>query len=348
MKAFYFIVNGNGAPLHQTSNSAQGKEGEPILSHASPQAARAAAIKASRSRFAASVRKHWDLYLLLLPVIAYFIVFHYIPMYGVQIAFKEFVASKGIGGSPWVGFQHFERFFNSYYFWRLIGNTLGIGLYELAVGFPIPILLALAINEVRSNVFRKTVQTVTYAPHFLSTVVMVGMLILFLSPRTGIVNVAIRALGGEPIPFLTEPAWFKTVYVLSGVWQQMGFSSIIYLAALTGIDPHLHEAAKVDGASRLARIRHINLPGIMPTVVILLILNVGSVLAVGFEKVFLMQNSLNMESSDVISTYVYRSGILEAQYSFSSAVGLFNSLVNFVLLVAVNRIARKVGETSLW
>ncbi|TXK76632.1 sugar ABC transporter permease [Paenibacillus sp. N3.4] len=294
------------------------------------------------------MRKHWDLYALLLPVIIYFIIFHYIPMYGVQIAFKEFIASKGINGSPWVGFQHFERFFDGFYFWRVIRNTLGIGLYELIVGFPVPIILALLINEVQSKSFKKTVQTVTYAPHFLSTVVMVGMLLIFLSPRYGIVNTLIEWFGGDQIAFLTEPGWFKTVYVFSGVWQQMGWSSIIYLAALTGIDPQQHEAAKVDGASRLQRIWHVNLPGILPTIIILLILNVGSILAVGFEKVFLLQNPLNMEASDIISTYVYRSGILEAQYSFSAAVGLFNSVINFFMLVTVNFIARKAGETSLW
>lgn len=301
-----------------------------------------------RSRLARAVRENWDLYLLILPVIIYYIIFHYIPMYGVQIAFKDFIASKGIVGSPWVGFKHFERFFDGYYFWRLIKNTLGIGVYELAVGFPVPIVLALMINEVRSRFFRRAVQTVTYAPHFLSTVVTVGMLLIFLSPQYGVVNNFLGLLGIEPIAFMTEPEWFKTVYVLSGVWQHMGWSSIIYLAALAGIDPQLHEAAKVDGASRLRRIWHINLPGILPTIVILLILNIGSVLSVGFEKVFLMQNDLNLESSDVISTYVYRSGIVGAQYSFSAAVGLFNSVVNFILLVSVNYIARRMGETSLW
>ncbi|MDF2663874.1 MAG: sugar transporter permease, partial [Paenibacillus sp.] len=295
-----------------------------------------------------ALRKHWQLYLLLTPVVLYFAIFHYWPMYGVQIAFKDFIATKGIWGSPWVGFKHFERFFDSYFFWRLIKNTLGISLYELAVGFPIPILLALMINEVRMKGFSRFVQTVTYAPHFLSTVVVVGMLMMFLSPSSGLVNMVIRAFGGEPVFFMTEPAWFKTIYVFSGVWQQMGWSSIIYLAALAGIDPQLHEAAKVDGASRLQRIWHVNLPGIRPTIVILLILNFGSLMGVGFEKVFLMQNSLNMEGSDVISTYVYRSGILGAQYSFSAAVGLFNSVVNFILLLTVNRIARKVNQVSLW
>lgn len=294
------------------------------------------------------LRKHWQMYLLLAPVIVYFIVFHYVPMYGVQIAFKDFIATKGITGSPWVGMKHFERFYQSYYFWRLIKNTLGIGLYQLLVGFPMPILLALMINEIRGKWFKKTVQTVTYAPHFLSTVVMVGILVIFLSPDTGLINHLIRAFGGEPISFLTEPSWFKSLYVFSGVWQQMGWSSIIYLAALSGVDPQLHEAARVDGASRLQRIWHVNLPCIMPTIVILLILNTGSILSVGFEKVFLMQNDMNLESSDVFATYVYRSGLLGAQYSFSAAVGLFSNIVNFIMLVSVNFIARKVGNTSLW
>jgi len=295
-----------------------------------------------------ALKRHWQLYVLISPVLAYFVVFHYLPMYGVQIAFKDFIGSRGIWGSPWVGFKHFERFFDSFFFWRLLKNTLGISLYELAIGFPIPIVLALMINEVRSGRFRRFVQTVTYAPHFLSTVVLVGMIVLFLSPTTGVVNSAIQAFGGRPVYFLTEPEWFKSIYVLSGVWQQMGWSSIIYLAALTGIDPHLHEAARVDGASRIRRIWHINLPGIFPTIMILLILNVGSVMSVGFEKVFLMQNSLNLESSDVISTYVYRSGILGSQYSFAAAVGLFNSVVNFILLILVNRMARKMNQTGLW
>ncbi|MFK7691880.1 ABC transporter permease [Paenibacillus sp. HJGM_3] len=295
-----------------------------------------------------TAKNNWRLYVLVSPVIAYFIVFEYMPMYGLQIAFKNFIATKGIWGSPWVGFKHFERFFESYYFWALIKNTLGISLLSLIFGFPAPILLALFINETRHRLFQRVVQTVTYAPHFLSTVVLVGMVMMFLSPKNGLINQLIVWFGGEPISFMTEPSWFKTIYVSSGIWQQMGWSSIIYLAALTGIAPQLHDAARVDGAGRLQRIWHINLPGIMPTVVILLILNVGSVMSVGFEKVFLMQNSLNIESSDVISTYVYRTGIVGAQYSFSAAVGLFNSLINFVLLVLVNSLARRMKQTSLW
>ena len=233
-----------------------------------------------------SLSKNWDLYLLITPVMIYILLFHYVPMYGLQIAFKNFTAVKGIWGSPWAGLDHFERFFNSFYFWRLIKNTLGISLYELVVGFPAPLLLALMINEVRSRRFRKVVQTVTYAPHFLSTVVLVGMVLMFLSPQKGVINQLIQFIGGHSISFMTEPEWFKTIYVFSGVWQSAGWGSIIYLAALAGIDPGLHEAAIIDGASRLRRIWHINLPSIMPTIVILLILNLGNIMGVGFEKIY--------------------------------------------------------------
>ncbi|MFD0716563.1 ABC transporter permease [Paenibacillus sp. GCM10027626] len=292
--------------------------------------------------------KNWQLYLFIAPTLAYFIIFSYFPMYGVQIAFKKFVASKGIWGSEWVGLDHFYRFFNSYYFWDLIKNTMGISLYELAVGFPVPIVLALALNELKKSLFKNTLQTITYAPYFISTVVMGGLIIAFLSPQTGIINTMVKAFGGEPIAFLSDPAWFKTVYVLSGVWQGMGMGTIIFLAVLSGIDPGLHEAAIIDGASRFQRILYINLPGLAPTMIIILILNMGNVLSVGYEKIFLLQNSLNMESSDVISTYVYRSGLQQAQYSFSAAVGLFNSAINLVILVLVNWIARRTQKVSLW
>ncbi|WP_066191246.1 MULTISPECIES: ABC transporter permease [Gracilibacillus] len=295
-----------------------------------------------------SVRQNWDLYLLILPVILYFLIFKYYPMYGAQIAFKNFLAVEGITGSPWVGFDHFIRFFDSFYFWRLIKNTLFIGLYELALGFPIPIILALMINEVKNKRFKQIVQTVTYAPHFLSTVVVVALLFMLLSPATGVLNNIIAAFGGEPIAFMTEPGWFKTTYVLSGVWQTMGWSSIIYLAALSGIDPQLKEAAMIDGASKLQTIWHINLPAIKPTIIIMLILQCGSIFGVGFEKVFLMQNNLNMAASDVIATHVYRTGILGSQYSYSTAIGLFESVINFTILLIVNYVARKVNKVSLW
>ncbi|MFS0615944.1 ABC transporter permease subunit [Lederbergia ruris] len=294
------------------------------------------------------IKRNWDLYLLVLPILIYFIVFKYIPMYGVQIAFKDFIVVEGITGSPWVGLEHLKRFFESFYFERLISNTLLIGLYELVVGFPIPIILAIMINEVRLRYFRSFVQTITYAPHFLSTVVVVGMLFLFLSPTTGIINHIIVLFGGDPVAFMTKAEWFKSLYVFSGVWQNMGWSSIIYLAALAAVDPQLHEAAQMDGASKLQRIWHINLPSIKPTIIIMLILQCGSILGVGFEKVFLMQNSLNMSASDVISTHVYRKGIIGSEYSYSAAIGLFESVVNLIVLLSVNYIAKRVNKVSLW
>src|SRR5699024_1997333 len=289
-----------------------------------------------------------QLYIFILPAFLYFFIFHYIPMYGVQIAFKDFVPSLGIWGSDWVGFEHFKRFFDSYYFWDLIKNTLGISIYELIVGFPLPIILALALNEAKDGLYKKSVQTVTYAPHFISVVVISGMIIAFLSPETGIINHALKFLGFDPIPFMEDPKWFKTVYVLSGGWQNTGWGTIIYLAALYAVAPQQHEAAIVDGASRLQRIWYINIPAIIPTMVILLILNVGNIMAMGFEKILLLQNPLNLESSNVIATFVYEAGLLDGQYSFAAAVGLFNAVINTILLVSVNYFARKTSETSLW
>lgn len=304
--------------------------------------------KLEKTRKKRKILQNWQLYLFVSPAFLYFLIFHYIPMYGVQIAFKNFIPTLGIWGSEWVGFDHFIRFFESYYFWDLIKNTLGISVYELIIGFPLPIILALALNEVKDSLFKRTVQTVTYAPHFISVVVMAGMTIAFLSPATGIINHVIQLLGFETIAFLSEPAWFKTVYVLSGVWQNAGWGTIIYLAALAGVDPQHHEAAIVDGATRFQRIWHINIPAIVPTMIILLIMNVGSIMALGFEKILLLQNPLNLESSNVIATFVYQAGLLEAQYSFASAVGLFNAVINAILLITVNKIAKKTSETSLW
>ncbi|WP_249316627.1 ABC transporter permease subunit [Bacillus sp. FJAT-50079] len=289
---------------------------------------------------------NWQLYLLLTPAIIYFLVFKYYPMYGVQIAFKDFRAIDGILGSEWVGFEHFVRFFKSHYFWELIKNTLGINLYALAL-FPISIIVALSLNELRDGKFKKIAQTITYAPHFISVVVFVGMIIAFLDPATGIINNFIQTIGFKPISFMTEPAWFKSIFVWSNEWQNLGWGAIIYLAALAGVDPQLHEAAKVDGATRLQRIFHVNLPSILPTIIILLILNMGSMMSIGFEKILLMQNPLNLDSSRVIQTYVYDAGLLHGQYSYSTAVGLFNSVINFIILIFFNRVARRTG-TSLW
>lgn len=292
--------------------------------------------------------RNWQLYIFMAPALLTVIIFNYVPMYGIQIAFKNYIPALGMADSKWVGFDHFTRFFESYYFWDLMWNTLSISVYGLLVGFPLPILLALAFNEIKTGPFKKTVQTVTYAPHFISMVIMAGMIITFLTPSTGMIVNLLEALGISPPSFLTDPRWFKTVYVLSDVWQATGWGTIIYLAALTAVDPGLHEAAILDGASRLQRIRHINFPVIIPTITILLILNMGGLLGVGYEKILLLQNPLNMEASDVIATSVYRTGLLEAQYSYSTAVGLFNSIVNAILLIVVNQVVRRTSENSLW
>jgi putative aldouronate transport system permease protein len=292
-------------------------------------------------------KRHYELYLLLLPTLLYFAIFEYGPMYGLQIAFKNFTPFKGINGSSWVGLAHFQRFFDNYKFWEVLGNTLKISLYELIL-FPIPVILALLINQLTSQRFKKVVQTVTYAPHFISTVVIVGMLYLFLSPRNGIVNQLLVAVGMDSFFFMAKPDWFASIFVWSGVWQNAGWGTIIYLAALTSINPELHESAVVDGATKIKRIIHIDLPGIMPTVIVLLILSVGSFMSVGFEKVYLMQNPLNVSSAEVIQTYVYKSGLIGAQYSYSAAIGMFNSVINCLLLLIINFIAKRAGQSSLW
>lgn len=292
---------------------------------------------------AENVLKCWQLYAFLLPALVILILFSYVPMYGVQLAFRDYNPIMGITGSPWVGFDHFTRFFNSYQFKQLIGNTLILSLYSLIVGFPIPIILALALNQVKNSKFKKLVQTVTYAPHFISVVVLVGMLGIFFSVNGGLVNEVIKLFGGEPKLFMGEVKYFRHMYVWSGIWQSMGWSAVIYLAALSGVSPELHEAATVDGATKLQRIWNIDLPTILPTIVTLLILNCGSVMSMGFEKAFLMQNPLNMENSEIIATYVYKMGLINAEYGFSTAVGLFNSVINCILLVTVNKVSKKIG-----
>ncbi|MEK3734379.1 MULTISPECIES: ABC transporter permease [Paenibacillus] len=299
------------------------------------------------SRLLVQMAKRYDLYLMLLVPMVWYLIFHYGPLYGLQIAFKNFNPAKGITGSEWVGFEHFTRFFDSYYFWRLLRNTLTINLFSLLLAFPIPIMLALLVNEIRSKTFSKWLQNVTYIPHFISVVVIVGILTVMLSAN-GPINMLIQALGGDPIRFMESAGWFKTIFIGSNIWQNMGWQSIIYIAALSGINPQLYEAAKMDGASRLRRIWHVSLPGIVPVIVILLILDVGQFMNIGFEKILLMQNNLNLESSDVISTFVYTTGILKGEYSYTAAIGLFNSVINLTLLLMVNRFARKTSETSLW
>lgn len=291
-----------------------------------------------------------DKYLLLLaaPVLIYFVVFHYVPMYGIIIAFKQFRPVDGIMGSAWVGFQNFQQFFDSIYFWRLLRNTLLISLYSLFWGFPAPILFALLLNELRGRLFKRTVQTISYLPHFISIVVIAGMIVTFTNPLDGILNLALAKLGFAPIGFLNDPDWFRTIFVASGVWQSFGWGSIIYLAAIAGINPQLYEAAEMDGANRFRKVFHITLPGIVPTIVILFILNIGNLMDVGFEKVLLLYNPATYETADVIGTFVYRRGILNSDFSFAAAVNLFNNVINIMLLVSVNWISRKVSETSLW
>lgn len=288
-----------------------------------------------------------ELYLLFVPVFIYYLLFQYLPMYGAIIAFKNYTPSTGIWQSPWVGFTHFINFFQSHYFWTLLRNTLWISLTQLVFGFPAPILLALLLNELRNKFFGRFVQTVTYMPHFISLIVICGMILQF-TRDNGVITYILGFFGYPKQTMLNNPANFVPLYVISGIWQEIGWGSIIFLAALTGIDQELYEAASIDGAGRLGKVIHITLPGILPTIVIMFIMRVGRVMSIGAEKIILLYNPAIYETSDVISSYVYRRGIIGTDWSFSSAVGLFNSVINFLLVISVNALSRKVNETSLW
>lgn len=296
------------------------------------------------------MKKSWQLYVLLALPVIYVLVFKYYPMYGAQIAFKDYIASKGVAGSEWVGLKHFIRFFNSYEFSKLMKNTLIISLYSLLAGIPFPIILALSLNYVKNQLFKKSVQMITYAPHFISIVVMVGIVMELLDPRNGLVNMLLGQLGIEPINFMAKPEYFSSIYVWSGIWQNVGFSCIIYLAALAGVDPAQHEAAVIDGASKFQRMLHIDLPSIIPVMIILLILNTGHILDLGFEKVLLLQNPLNVRTSEVIDTFVYKVGLASQamNYSYSTAINLFKSVIGLILLILVNQMAKKAKQESLW
>jgi putative aldouronate transport system permease protein len=293
------------------------------------------------------MQRNWSLYLLAVPVIVYFILFQYKPMYGALIAFKNFSPGRGFNDSPWVGFVHFIRFFNSPYFWRLLRNTFLISFYGLLFGFPAPIILALLLNEVRHSLYKRTIQTVTYIPHFISLVVICGMITDF-SLSTGLFNQIIVFFGGERASLLQQPNLYRPIYIASDIWQHVGWGTIIYLSALSAIDPQLYEAAMIDGAGRIRQLFAVTLPSIAPTIVILLILRIGSLLSVGYEKTLLLYNPATYETADIISTYVYRVGLLEQNWSYSTAIGVINSVVNLVLLVMANMISRRVSETSLW
>ncbi len=305
-------------------------------------------LRNEHGRIWSILRSNVQIYILLLPTALYFLIFKYGPMYGLQMAFRNYNTGLGIMNSPWVGLQYFERVLSRMYFYQVINNTLTISLASLIFGFPFPVLFALMLNEMRAGKGKKLIQTITYAPHFISTVVVAAMVTLFLSPSSGVLNKILMVFGIEAQNFLMKPEYFVPIYVISGIWQNLGWNAIIYVAALASVNPELHESAVIDGASRLQRICHINFPCILPTIIIMLILQTGSLLNVGFEKVFLLSNEAVLETSEVISTYTYRIGITGAQFSQSAAIGLFNSVVQFALLVLVNFIAGKVSETSLW
>ena len=303
----------------------------------------------NKARLWLRIRRNWGLYLMLLPALVLLILFSYRPMYGVLISFKEYKAAKGILGSAWADpwYKYFKKFFDSFQFGTTIKNTLVITIYGLIV-FPVPIILALGINQMRDGRYRKIFQTITYMPHFISTVVMVGLITLLLSPGSGVFGAICNALGFEAPNLMGSAGAFKHLYVWTDVWQHAGWDSIIFLAALAGVDPSLYEAATVDGATALQKIRHVDIPMLMPTAVIMLIMRMGNQMNLGFEKVYLMQNDLNLSSSEVISTYVYKIGVINTQYSYSAAINLFSTIVNFVLLITVNEISKRLSENSLW
>jgi len=310
-------------------------------------AAKRKPVRLKRTGYLANIVHNPILYIMALPVIAYYIIFHYLPMYGVVIAFQDYVPARGILASNWVGLKHFSSFFTSAFFPRLMRNTLQINIKELLFSFPVPILFAMLLNEVRSTSFRRITQSITYMPHFISTVVICGLLVDF-TKNTGVVTNLFVALGMERVNMLSVPEYFQGLFIGSIVWQSFGWDSIIYFAALTGIDPTLYDAARVDGAGRFRQAIHVTLPGIAPTIVILMLLRIGSMMTVSWDRIILLYNPLTYETADVLSSYVYRIGLTKMQYSFATAVGLFNSAVNILLLIAANKISSRVSENSLW
>ncbi len=292
-------------------------------------------------------RRNRNLYLLVLPVLAFYIIFHYKPMYGAVIAFKDYSPGLGIGKSPWVGFDNFIRFFSGPYFGRLIRNTLLLSLYNLLFGFPAPIVLALLLNEVRNKKFKSLTQTITYLPHFISMIVVTGMITNFCMSN-GLFNDIIVFFGGERSPLLQNPRLYRTIYVASSIWQEVGWGSIIYLSALSGVDAQLYEAASIDGAGKWKQLLHVTLPGISPTIITMLILKMGSLMSLGYEKTILLYNAATYETADIISSYIYRVGLVDQDWSYSTAIGLLNSVINCILLVLTNRLSKKISDTSLW
>lgn len=304
-------------------------------------------LKSRRELIRHDFRINWSIYIMALPVLAYFIIFHYIPMGGVAMAFEDFSIRKGIFGSAWVGLKNFESFFNSVYCWRVIRNTLLISFYGLLFSFPFPIMFALCLNEIRSRALKKTVQTVSYMPYFISVVVVVSILMDFCK-SSGVLTQLAASLGDQGGALISRPEWFRTLYIGSNIWQHLGYNSIIFISALATIDQELYEAARIDGAGRWKQTLHITLPGIAPTIVVLLILRLGQIMNVGYEKTILMYGPATYETADIISSYVYRVGFIEANYAYSTAINLFNSVINLVILYLANALSRKLSETSLW
>lgn len=294
------------------------------------------------------LRNNYMLYVMMLPMVLFFIIFLYKPMPGLVIAFKDFSPFKGTWDSPWIGFDHFVEFFTGPYAFRVIKNTLVISLTSLVFGFPAPIILALLLNELRAKRFKKLVQTVSYVPHFISVVVICGLVVNFLSPSSGIVNTMIKQLGGEPIYFLSKPEWFVPIYTLMNIWKSTGYGAIIYIAALTSISEDLYEAARVDGAGRWMQLIHVTLPALVPTIMVMLLINLGNILNVGYESIILLYNPAIYETSDVISTFIYRTGLSEGRYDYATAIGLVNSVVAFALVVSANKLSNRLTQTGLW
>lgn len=310
---------------------------------------RARAMSNSRlDRIVDHLKREWQLYLMLLPTVIWLLLFLYKPMYGLQVAFKDYSVFRGVAGSPWIGFEHFQTLFGNDQFIRAIKNTFIISFYSLLIGFPMPILLALMFNEVLNQLFRKTTQTIVYLPHFISSVIIAGIVIAAFSPSSGVVNTFISWLGFEPIYFLTKPEWFRPIFIGSTIWQEAGFQSIVFLAAIAGVSPTLYESAVVDGASRWQMMWKITLPSILPTILIMLIIRIGNLLEVSFEMIILLYQPATYETADVVNTFIYRQGLLNGQYDLAAAAGLFNAVVAFILVMTANAISRRYSNTSIW
>lgn len=305
-------------------------------------------VPKKKINYAVYFKNNWQLYVLILPAIIYFIVFNYMPLYGIQIAFKDFKAVFGISGSKWVGFKHFENFFHAYYFKRLLANTLLLNVYNLLWSFPVPIILAILLNQIKGPKIKRFIQTSIYVPYFISTVVLAGMLYIFLSPTSGIFNILRQALGMKSVDFMSDAKAFRTIYIVSGIWQSAGWETILYIASLSGVDPSLYEAAEIDGASIWQKIRYIDVPSIVPVIVMVFILDCGKLLSSNTDKALVMQTAGNIPTSDIIGVYVYNVGLGSGQFSYTTAIGLFINIINFIIIITANQISKKISDVGLF